>query len=53
MRHCFKQHFVLWQLRATKYFEELGETSIGTDNELAEANLKEVYAASKAMLSDW
>ncbi|KAL5268695.1 hypothetical protein ACHWQZ_G002522 [Mnemiopsis leidyi] len=40
------------QYRAKRYLEELGETSIGTDNHFCEDNVKEVRSATNMLLND-
>ena len=40
------------QYRAKRYLEELGETSIGTDNHFCEDNVKEVRSATNTLMND-
>ena len=40
------------QYRSKKYLDEIMETSIGTDDQFCEENLREVYKASQTMFND-
>ena len=40
------------QYRAGKYLDELGETSIGTDNHFCEENVKEVQESTRMLVND-